>query len=84
MTTFEAELAVLAALTGLVAGSFVNLVATRLPKGQSIAWDRSRADCCGGAARFGFLGCCGGGGRHPAQPQRADRSRVRRGPRQDT
>lgn len=47
MTTLEAELTVLAGLTGLILGSFVNLVATRLPKGESIAWDRSRADCCG-------------------------------------
>ena len=47
MTTLEAELTVLAALTGLIVGSFVNLVSTRLPKGESIAWDRSRADCCG-------------------------------------
>ncbi len=47
MTTLEAELTVLAGLTGLIVGSFVNLVATRLPKGESIVWDRSRADCCG-------------------------------------
>lgn len=47
MTIFEAELTVLAALTGLVVGSFLNLVAARLPKGESIVWDRSRADCCG-------------------------------------
>ena len=47
MTTLQAELTVLAGLTGLIVGSFLNLVATRLPKGESIAWDRSRADCCG-------------------------------------
>jgi len=49
MTTFQVELTVLAGLTGLIVGSFVNLVAIRLPKGESIAWDRSRADCCGTA-----------------------------------
>ncbi len=46
MTTLEAELIVLAALTGLIVGSFVNLVANRLPKGEPVALDRSRADCC--------------------------------------
>lgn len=43
----EAALIVLGGLTGLIVGSFVNLVAIRLPRGESIAWDRSRADCCG-------------------------------------
>jgi len=38
--------ATLAPLIGLVVGSFVNLVAQRLPEGRSVAWARSRADCC--------------------------------------
>lgn len=40
-------LTLLAALIGLVFGSFVNLVAMRLPKDEPIAIARSRADCCG-------------------------------------
>lgn len=36
----------LAALVGLVVGSFVNLVAVRLPAERSLAWARSRSDCC--------------------------------------
>lgn len=47
MTTADLALAALMALIGLVAGSFVNLVAMRLPRDEPIALARSRADCCG-------------------------------------
>lgn len=47
MTVPVIGLAVLAAVTGLIVGSFINLVAMRLPKREPIAWSRSRADCCG-------------------------------------
>lgn len=32
--------------TGLIVGSFVNLVAMRLPNDEPLVWARSRADCC--------------------------------------
>ena len=44
MTTFVVSVA---ALIGLIIGSFVNLVAQRLPEGRPVAWARSRGDCCG-------------------------------------
>ncbi|MDP1913766.1 A24 family peptidase [Brevundimonas sp.] len=47
MTTSLVGLTALAAMTGLIVGSFVNLVAMRLPKGDPVAWARSRSDCCG-------------------------------------
>lgn len=47
MTTSVVGLTVLAAVAGLIVGSFVNLVAMRLPRGEPVAWARSRADCCG-------------------------------------
>lgn len=47
MTTPMLGLAALMGLVGLVIGSFVNLVAMRLPKDEPITLARSRADCCG-------------------------------------
>lgn len=35
------------ALIGLVVGSFLNLVAQRLPRDEAVVLARSRADCCG-------------------------------------
>lgn len=37
----------LAALGGLVVGSFLNVVAYRLPRGESVVSGRSRCPCCG-------------------------------------
>lgn len=45
--TTTMALAALLGVVGLVIGSFVNLVAMRLPKDEPIAMARSRADCCG-------------------------------------
>lgn len=47
MTTADLALAAVMAVIGLVVGSFVNLVAMRLPKDEPIALARSRAECCG-------------------------------------
>lgn len=41
----------LAALVGLVAGSFLNVVAARLPKGMSLVRPRSQCPHCGIAVR---------------------------------
>lgn len=46
MSMFGSGLEILSAVTGLIVGSFVNLVAQRLPEGRSVAWARSSADCC--------------------------------------
>lgn len=37
----------LLALIGAVAGSFVNLVSVRLPRGEPVAFARSKTECCG-------------------------------------
>jgi leader peptidase (prepilin peptidase) / N-methyltransferase len=49
MTTLPA--AVLAALFGAVFGSFLNVVAYRLPRGESVVHPRSRCPGCGAAIR---------------------------------
>ena len=40
-----------AAVGGLIAGSFLNVVAYRLPRGESLVWPASRCRSCGSAIR---------------------------------
>lgn len=47
MTASLSGLVILMTLVGAIVGSFVNLVAARLPRHFPIAMTRSRADCCG-------------------------------------
>lgn len=47
MTASAPALAILMACVGAVVGSFLNLVAVRLPRDAPIAMSRSRAECCG-------------------------------------
>lgn len=49
MTAPVLAFATLMGVVGLVIGSFINLVATRLVTGEPIAFARSRAECCGAA-----------------------------------
>ena len=46
------SLPVLAALLGLIVGSFLNVVIHRLPRGESIAWPGSRCPSCTSAIRW--------------------------------
>jgi len=42
----------LVGLIGLCIGSFLNVLIDRLPKGETVTWDRSRCDHCGKALRW--------------------------------